>query len=52
MQNHDENRSDVSSRDSAQQPQPFHGLIENEGRAYSNWALTRTTRPAVYVEPL
>jgi hypothetical protein len=32
--------------------QPFHGIVENEGRTYSNWGLSRTTRPAVYVEPI
>src|SRR5712675_368618 len=32
--------------------QPFHGIVENEGRAYANWGLSRTTKPAVYVEPL
>lgn len=31
--------------------QPFHGLLEKEGHQYSNWGLTRTTKPAVYVEP-
>ena len=30
----------------------FHGLLENEGRTYSNWGLSRTTKPAVYVEPI
>jgi hypothetical protein len=33
-------------------PQPFHGILENEGRSYSNWGLSRSTRPAVYVEPI
>ncbi len=32
--------------------QPFLGLVEPEGRVYSNWSLSRTTRPAAYVEPL
>lgn len=32
--------------------QPVQGLIENEGRAYSNWGLSQTTRPAVYAEPI
>ena len=32
--------------------QPFHGLLENEGRTYSNWGLSRTTKPAVYGEPI
>lgn len=31
---------------------PFHGLIEREGRTYRNWGFSRTTRPAVYVEPV
>jgi FAD/FMN-containing dehydrogenase len=33
-------------------PQPFSGLLEDEGRSYSNWPLTRSTKPAVYVEPI
>ncbi len=32
--------------------QNFHGLLENEGRAYSNWGLSRATKPAVYAEPI
>ena len=32
--------------------QPFHGVIESEGRVISNWGQHRTTRPAVYVEPI
>jgi FAD/FMN-containing dehydrogenase len=32
--------------------QPFHGLLENEGHSYSNWGLSRSTKPAVYVEPI
>jgi FAD binding domain len=32
--------------------EPFHGLFENEGRAFTNWPLTRTTTPAVYAEPI
>jgi hypothetical protein len=32
--------------------QHFHGLVENEGRIYSNWGLSRTTKPAVYAEPI
>ncbi|MBA2659418.1 MAG: FAD-binding protein [Nitrosospira sp.] len=35
-----------------QEAQPFQGLIENEGHAYSNRGLSRSTRPAVYVEPI
>ncbi len=34
------------------QSQPFHGVLQNEGRAYANWGLTRTTKPAVYLEPI
>jgi hypothetical protein len=30
----------------------FQGLIENEGRSYSNWGLHRRTIPAVYAEPI
>lgn len=30
----------------------FQGLFENEGRTYSNWSLTQTTKPAVYAEPV
>jgi hypothetical protein len=30
----------------------FQGIFENEGRTYSNWGLSRTTKPAVYVEPI
>src|SRR4051794_35297647 len=30
----------------------FHGLLHPGGRAYTNWGLSETTRPAVYVEPL
>jgi hypothetical protein len=26
----------------------FHGIFENEGRTYSNWGLSRRTKPAVY----
>jgi FAD binding domain-containing protein len=32
--------------------QPFHGILENEGCVYSNWGLSRSTKPAVYVEPI
>jgi FAD binding domain len=35
-----------------QEAQPFQGLLENEGHVYSNWGLSRSTRPAVYVEPI
>jgi FAD/FMN-containing dehydrogenase len=30
----------------------FQGLIESEGRSYSNWGLHRTTKPAVFAEPI
>ena len=30
----------------------FHGLVLEDGRAFSNWGLSRTTRPAVYIEPV
>lgn len=33
-------------------PQPVQGIVENEGHLYSNWGLSRTTKPAVYVEPI
>ncbi|CAH1086068.1 FAD-binding oxidoreductase [Candidatus Nitrotoga sp. 1052] len=32
--------------------QPYHGLLENEGHIRSNWGLSQTTKPAVYVEPI
>jgi FAD/FMN-containing dehydrogenase len=32
--------------------QPFHGLLESEGRIHTNWGLSRSTKPAVYVEPI
>ena len=32
--------------------QPFHGLIESDGHVYRNWGLSRSTKPAVYVEPI
>ena len=31
---------------------PFSGLLEREGHTYSNWGISRTTKPAVYVEPI
>lgn len=31
---------------------PFHGLIKRDGDTYRNWGFSRTTRPAVYVEPV
>ena len=30
----------------------FQGLIENEGRSYSNWGRHRRTIPAVFAEPI
>lgn len=33
-------------------PFPFHGLLEDTGKIYSNWGLSNTTKPAVYVEPI
>ena len=30
----------------------FHGLIMDDGRAFANWGLSRTTHPAVYLEPV
>jgi len=30
----------------------FQGIFQNEGRVFSNWGQHRTTRPAVYVEPI
>jgi hypothetical protein len=35
-----------------QETQPFQGLLEDEGHVYSNWGLSRSTQPAVYVEPI
>lgn len=32
--------------------QPYHGLYINDGRKYSNWGSSRSTQPAVYVEPV
>lgn len=32
--------------------QPFHGLLNDEGAVVRNWGLSRTTRPAAYVEPV
>lgn len=31
---------------------PFHGLIEGAEHTYWNWGLSRSTKPAVYVEPV
>ena len=35
-----------------QEARPFHGLLKTEGPVVSNWGLSRTTTPAVYVEPI
>jgi FAD/FMN-containing dehydrogenase len=32
--------------------QPFHGIVDNEGRIVTNWGQHRSTRPAAYVEPI
>ena len=34
------------------QTAPCHGIVDNEGRVVSNWGQHRTTKPAVYVEPI
>src|ERR1700704_461569 len=48
--------NDISHVTGASNPvateQPFHGILENEGRTYTNWGGSRSTRPAVYVEPI
>lgn len=44
--------TDFQTPNEASAPFPFHGLLENEGRAYSNWGQSHTTKPAVYVEPI
>ena len=31
---------------------PFHGLLVDNGKVYTNWGLSNSTKPAVYVEPL
>ena len=35
-----------------EEAQPFQGLLISEGPSFSNWGLSRTTKPAVYVEPI
>lgn len=37
---------------STTEPLVFQGLIQAEGRGYSNWGLHRTTKPAVFAEPI
>ncbi len=32
--------------------QPYHGIFLNDGRKFSNWGSSRSTQPAVYVEPI
>jgi FAD/FMN-containing dehydrogenase len=32
--------------------QPFHGILDNEGRVVTNWGQHRSTKPAVYAEPI
>jgi hypothetical protein len=44
--------SSNSSWNDGGEAQSFQGLFENEGHVYSNWGLSRSTRPAVYVEPI
>ena len=29
-----------------------HGLVLDDGRTFSNWGLSRSTTPAVYLEPI
>lgn len=41
-----------SSQGSNPHAQPFQGLLENEGHHYSNWGQSRSTQPAIYVEPI
>jgi hypothetical protein len=31
---------------------PFHGVVLDDGRTFTNWGLSRSTRPAVYLEPV
>jgi len=49
MNHHDESSAAAKAR---AEGAPFQGIIENEGRAYSNWGLSRSTKPSVYVEPI
>src|SRR5262245_38361328 len=32
--------------------QPFHGILDDESRVVTNWGQHRSTKPAVYVEPI
>ena len=45
-------RIQVSADPDTETLQPFRGLVQDEGRTYSNWGLSQSTKPAVYVEPL
>lgn len=42
----------AKQRDKVRTDRVFHGIINDEGRTFSNWGLSRTTTPAVYVEPV
>lgn len=42
----------LNQQDNIREVQPFQGLLDNEGHIFSNWGLSRTTKPAVYVEPI
>ncbi|MBP6058904.1 MAG: hypothetical protein KA524_10930 [Nitrosomonas sp.] len=42
----------MNSRAQETTTQPYHGIYINDGRKYSNWGLSRSTQPAVYVEPI
>ena len=33
-------------------PFPFHGILKSDGKIYSNWGLSNSTKPAVYAEPI
>ncbi len=44
----DQTRSAAQAREA----QPYLGILQNDGRSYSNWGLHRSTTPAVYVEPI
>jgi hypothetical protein len=42
----------VNPQGHVREAQLFQGLLDNEGHIFSNWGLTRSTKPAVYVEPI
>jgi FAD/FMN-containing dehydrogenase len=47
------NQSDTTNLNASDQmDRPFHGILKTEGPAVSNWGLSRSTTPAVYVEPV